>query len=390
VSIQQSFETSGKIASPVKKLFVFLFALLVASPVIAQEPSSPDAPPSAVDQPGPWEPLGPIPVDQAGAGRRGYAVASESAAVAEPGAGTLSLHAVAANNFYREETDRFAISQRAETHSLALEYRRGFTLGRLPRVELGGQVQLHERDSGFLNGFISGFENLWVSATGAKSAKNQLRTDATLPAGTVMKQGDQLLYQAPGNGSAFGDLRLVAKTLVHDRVAARFVLNVSGRSGFTDGNFAGFGLSIEKRLTSWAVFHGDARTTLLVDRISDWNLPLKRATFGFSASPELKLTTNSSFNLQFDGNTTPYLPTGSSVFDKGYGALTIGVSHRIRAGQTPLLVQAYARENMNLPFRVRWNTDPDLAVGLKITINTRRTRRLDSSTATAPQAPPTR
>jgi hypothetical protein len=115
--------------------------------------------------------------------------------------------------------DRFAISQRAETHSLALEYRRGFTLGRLPRVELGGQVQLHERDSGFLNGFISGFENLWVSATGAKSAKNQLRTDATLPAGTVMKQGDQLLYQAPGNGSAFGDLRLVAKTLVHDRVA---------------------------------------------------------------------------------------------------------------------------------------------------------------------------
>jgi hypothetical protein len=108
-----------------------------------------------------------------------------------------------------------------------------------------------------------------------------------------------------------------------------------------------------------------------VDRISDWNLPLKRATFGFSASPELKLTTNSSFNLQFDGNTTPYLPTGSSVFDKGYGALTIGVSHRIRAGQTPLLVQAYARENMNLPFRVRWNTDPDLAVGLKITINTR-------------------
>ena len=101
--------------------------------------------------------------------------------------------------------------------------------------------------------------------------------------------------------------------------------------------------------------------------MSDWNLPLKRATFGFSAGPELKLTANSSISLQFDGNTTPYQPTGSAAFDESYGALTIGVSHRIRTTRTPLLVQAYARENLNLPFRVRWNTDPDLAVGLKIT-----------------------
>ena len=65
---------------------------------------------------------------------------------------------MAANNFYREQTDPFSISQRDETHTVALGYRRGFTLGRLPRVEFGGQIQLHERDSGFLNGFIAGFE----------------------------------------------------------------------------------------------------------------------------------------------------------------------------------------------------------------------------------------
>jgi hypothetical protein len=43
------------------------------------------------------------------------------------------------------------------------------------------------------------------------------------------------------------------------------------------------------------------------------------------------------------------------------------LSHRARTSRGPLLVQFYARENLNLPFSVRWNTDPDLAVGLKIT-----------------------
>ena len=361
-----------------KKLIVFVLALLFTGPAIAQEQQpSPEVSPAAIDRPGPWQPLGQIPVDQAGAGRRGYAIAGEGADVAAPGAGELSLHAVAANNFYREQTDLFSISQRDETHTVALGYRRGFKLGRLPRVEFGGQIQLHERDSGFLNGFISGFENLWVSVTGSTSAKNQLRTDtgSPVPLGTVVTDGDRLLYQAAGNGSAFGDVRFTAKTLLHDtasaggsRVAARLVVNVSGASAFTEGNFAGIGVSVDKPLSTWAAFHGDLRASILIDRMSDWNLPLKRATFGFSAGPELKLTANNSLSFQFDGNTTPYQPTGSAAFDESYGALTIGVSHRIRTSRTPLLVQVYARENLNLPFRVRWNTDPDLAVGLKMTV----------------------
>jgi hypothetical protein len=359
------------------KSSAFVLALLLALPAAAQDRSSSEAPPAAVDGPGSWQPLGQVPVDQAGAGRRGYAVAGESADVAQPGESELSLHTVAANNFYREQTDPFSISQRDETHTVAVGYRRGFTLGRLPRVELGGQIQLHERDSGFLNGFISGFENLWVSMTGSTSAKNQLRTGAgsTVPLGTVVTDGDRLLYRDAGTGSGFGDLRFTAKTLMHDsaaaggsRVAARLVVNVSGASSFTEGNFAGIGISVDKPLSTWAAFHGDLRTSILLDRVSDWNLPLKRATFGFSVGPEFKLSANNSLGLQFDGNTTPYQPTGTAAFDENYGALTIGVSHRIRTSRTPLLVQAYARENLNLPFRVRWNTDPDLAVGLKITV----------------------
>ena len=360
-----------------KKTCVFAVALLMASPVIAQERPASEVVPAAVEEPRPWQPLGEVPVDQAGGGRRGYAIAGESADVAEPGAGELSLHTVAANNFYREQTDPFSISQRDETHTIALGYRRGFSFGRFPRVELGGQVQVQERDAGFLNGFISGFENLWVSLTGSTSAKNQLRTDngALLPLGTMVTNGNRLVYQAAGDSSGFGDVTFVAKALLHDntafsagsRVAARLVVNVSGASSFTQGNFAGIGVSVDKPLSTWAAFHGDLRATFLLDRTSDWNLPLKRATFGFSAGPEVKLTRSTSLGLQFDGNSTPYQPTGSAAFDESYGSITLGVSHRLNTARGPLLVQFYGRENLNLPFRVRWNTDPDFAVGLKIT-----------------------
>ena len=364
----------------------FVLALLFASTVAAQEPQ--ERPPAEssppVDRPGSWQPLGQVPVDQAGGGLRGYAIAGESADVAEPGTSELSLQTVAANNFYREQTNPFSVTQRDETHTVALGYRRGFAFGRFPRLELGGQVQLHERDAGFLNGFISSFENLWVSLTGSTSAKNQLRTGsgALIPLGTTITNGDRLLYQTAGDGSGVGDVRFFAKALLHDdtasgsgsRVAARVVLNVSGASAFTEGNFAGFGVSVDKPLTAWAAFHGDVHATVLLDRVSDWNLPLKRATFGFSAGPELKLTTNSSLGLQFDGNTTPYQPTGSAAFDESYGSITLGLSHRIMTTRGPLLVQFYARENLNLPFSVRWNTDPDFAMGLKFTVHFPKSR----------------
>jgi hypothetical protein len=361
----------------VTKLSVFVLALLIASPVVAQErPQSETTPPAAVEPP-PWQPFGAVPVDQAGGGRRGYAIAGESADVAEPGASELSLHTVAANNFYREQTGPFSISQRDETHTVALGYRRGFSLGRFPRIEFGGQVQLHERDAGFLNGFISGFEDMWVSLTGSTSAKNQLRTanGALIPLGTTVTNGDRLLYQTAGDSSGFGDVSFIAKTLLHDnaasaggsRVAARLVLNVSGASSFTQGNFTGIGVSVDKPLASWAVFHGDLRATILLDRVSDWNFPLRRASVGFSVGPEMKLTRSTSLSLQFDGNTTPYEPTGSAAFDESYGSITLGVGRRVRTARGPLLVQFYARENLNLPFKVRWNTDPDFAMGLKIT-----------------------
>ena len=159
----------------VTKISVIVLALLTAAPVVAQDQPQTEVTSSAVAEPPAWHPLGPVPVDQAGGGRRGYAIAGESADVAEPGASELSLHTVAANNFYREQTDPFSISLRDETHTVALGYRRGLKFGSFPRLEVGGQVQLAERDSGFLNGFISAFEGFAASVSGQQSAKNPLR-----------------------------------------------------------------------------------------------------------------------------------------------------------------------------------------------------------------------
>ena len=357
---------------------VVVCVLINARPLLAQEPAAQTT--AAADN-GEWVPLGLTPVDQAGAGRRGYVLAGESADVTQPGSQQLSMHAVAANNFYREQGNRFSITQRLETHTLALGYRRGFKLRSLPRFEIGGQLQLTEGDAGFLNGFISGTENLVARLSGQQSARNLWRSAELMPPlGMSVIRDGQSLYQASGYRSGVGDFSLVGKALVRDgdpasnrtRVAVRAGVNISGRSAFAAGNFVGFGVSVDKKVLPRLALHGDLRATYFIDRVSPWNLPLKRESLAFSAGPELRLAGRSSMSIQMDGNATPYLPTGATAFDRGYGDVTFGFNHRFSRSQHQLVAQVYMRENLNLPFRVRWNADPDLALGIKFTLHATR------------------
>ena len=320
----------------------------------------------ASEQSASWTPLGPAPVDQAGAGRRGYVLALEDSHVTGPGSKQFSIHTVAANNFYREQNTEFLVSQRYENHTIALDYRRGFKLRGFPRFELGGQVQLHERDGGMLNGFIRGMERFWVSVTGYDASENELRTQAARrpPLGMVIARNGSPLYLHNGRSSGLGDVYAVAKVALLDphpssrapRVSLRIGMNVAGTSPFSEGTFVGGGLSLDRKLSDWAAFHGDVRATRALDAFSVWNLPLGRWTYAFSAGPEFRLPKHSSLNLQIDGSSTPYMPTGTRAFDKAYGDITFGFGRRF--GRTT--AQLYVRENMNLPFKVRWNTDPDI------------------------------
>jgi hypothetical protein len=323
--------------------------------------------------------LGPAPVDQAGTDGRGYVLPMEDGTVTTAGSNLFSIHAVAANYFYREQVNDFLVTQRYETHTIGLGFRRGFKVGDAPRFEIGAHVQLHERDAGVLNGFIEGFENIWTSMTGSKSAKNTLRMDgaARPPLGTIIVKDGSPIYSDTGTGSAIGDIQIGGKVALvdHDpsstatRVSARAALNVAGTSRFSEGNFIGVGLSVDRKLLRWAAFHGDVRVTRALDSMSAWNLPLQGWAYGFSAGSELRLSTNSSFNLQVGGSSTPYAVTGTTAFDRGYGDVTFGLAHRFRAGSRNVTAHFYARENLNLPFRVRWNTDPDLSIGIKATIH---------------------
>ncbi len=316
-----------------------------------------------------WAPFGPAPVDQAGAGRRGYTLPGEGADVLAAGAHQWSIHAVGANNFYVED-NAITISQRSESHSIAVEFRRGFRPARWPRVEVGAQVQFSESDAGMLNGFISGFEDF-------VHAPLRSRVTALQPLGTAVWKDGRPLYQSSGEGSGFGDVSLVAKAALRDaapssrrtRVAARLAVNIAGSPQFTLGTFAGAGLSVDRKATGWLALHADVRGSVVLDRVSVWTLPLRRGVFAFSLGPELRLAADTSLNLQLDGSTTPYQPTGSIGLDANYADVTLGVNHRFTHGRHPAAVQVYARENMNMPFRVRWNTDPDFAIGLKLTIH---------------------
>ena len=337
---------------------VCLLVVLCAVPVLAQD--------RELNR---WEPFGPVPVDQAGAGRRGYSVAAESTDIVEPQVNRVSFHMVGANNYYVERTDAIDISERSETHTMAIDFRRGFKVSNFPRFEVGAQIEINESDAGMLNGFISGFEDLVHAPLRSKTA-------VTPPLGTYVIRNGQPLYQTVGEGAGFGDVYVVAKAALRDaepasldtRVAARVFANVSGASQFTEGNFAGVGLSVEKKLNEWAAIHGDLRMSMVIDAMSTWGLPLTGSVVGFSAGPEFRLTRNTSLNLQYDGTSSPYLPTGTAALDAGYGDVSLGVNHRFTAGRRFLVTQFYARENMVLPFNVRWNADPDFAIGVKTTI----------------------
>src|SRR6185503_1072611 len=143
-------------ASPLRFPVVACLCLAVLAPVqrvMAQQDPGRSGPVN-----GPWQPIGELPADQTGGGR-GYALAGEGATVADPGTSRIAVHLVAANYFYREQNADYLITQRYESHTAALDFRRGFKAAHGPRFELGAQVQFSERNGGFLNGVIASFES---------------------------------------------------------------------------------------------------------------------------------------------------------------------------------------------------------------------------------------
>lgn len=356
---------------------VLAAALLLPNVALAQAPvSSPSAPPSSGGE-GNWEPLGQLPVDGAGAGRRGYTLPAEDTGVTPPGVNRFWLHAVMSNNLYGEETKNFRVSVRYETQTAALGFSRGFKLGKVPRVDIGGQIQVNRRGTGVLNGFIAGFEDFWVGLTGNEGSKSALREPgaALPPLGTEIAPSGRPVYR-DDVGSGFGDVYLVGRLALADgapssrapRAAARMALNIAGPARFSSGNFLGYGLSVDTKLVSRLAAQGDLRITFPLGRTSASGLPLKPVLVGFSIGPELGLTRNASISVRYSGDGTPYEPTGTKAFDTGYGDVSLGFGYRARLGTRAVVTQVYARENLVLPLLVRPNIDPDLSLGVKISI----------------------
>src|SRR4029077_13576726 len=110
------------------------------------------------------------------------------------------------------------------------------------------------------------------------------------PLGMSIVRDGKPLYQAAGTGAGIGDIYLVAKAALVDgrvasggtQIAARVAVNISGMSQFTEGNFAGAGVSLDRKLAERIAFHGDLRASLSLDRVSTWGLPLSRGVVGFS------------------------------------------------------------------------------------------------------------
>ena len=141
-------------------------------------------------------------------------------------------------------------------------------------------MQIGKIDSGMLNGFISGFEN-FVHAP-LRSVK------AVPPLGTVVTKEGRALYQSAGGGAGFGDVTLVAKAALREGVAARVAVNVSGASAFTEGNFAGAGLTASRTLAPVACpsrRRASHRHSRPHKRVGSASAPRRSGVFGRTGNP---------------------------------------------------------------------------------------------------------
>ena len=103
------------------------------------------------------------------------------------------------------------------------------------------------------------------------------------------------------------------------------------------------------KLSESVAFHGDVRMTRALDHVSVWNLPLKPWT-SRSRRVGIQTAKNSSFNLQIDGAPLRIGPPYPPRLRQRAGDITLGFGHRWA------VTSQLARENANLPFKVRLNT----------------------------------
>jgi uncharacterized protein DUF3187 len=265
----------------------------------------------------------------------------DRAAVLSRGTLDVRLELAETAAVYSEQTPNASAQMKFETLRNGLFLRYGVT----PKLEIGLEVPLLYRYTGFMSGMIEAVERATTGIAPARSALshvdyifNVTRGGQQIANGTngALGLGDsmiQLKYQLLRETSFIPALSL--RTAIKLPTGDQSEFFGSGSPDF------GFGLAAEKALGTRWILYGNFNGVVPTGRIA--GLPLSPTITGIAAT-EYLWSENLSLTLQFDYYTSPFRHVGLEVFDKGTTELVAGVSYRFAQHW---LWQVYAIENID-------------------------------------------
>jgi hypothetical protein len=265
----------------------------------------------------------------------------DRAAVLSRGTLDVRLELAETAAVYSEQTPNASAQMKFETLRNGLFLRYGVT----PKLEIGLEVPLLYRYTGFMSGMIEAVERATTGIAPARSALshfdyifNVTRGGQQIANGTngALGLGDsmiQLKYQLLRETSFIPALSL--RTAIKLPTGDQSEFFGSGSPDF------GFGLAAEKALGTRWILYGNFNGVVPTGRIA--GLPLSPTITGIAAT-EYLWSENLSLTLQFDYYTSPFRHVGLEVFDKGTTELVAGFSYRVAQHW---LWQVYAIENID-------------------------------------------
>lgn len=267
---------------------------------------------------------------------------ADRAAVLAPGTLDVRLELAETAAIYNEAPPSDASAQvKFETLRNGLFLRYGVT----SRLEVGVEIPVLYRWTGFMEGAIQAVERATTGLSPARSALNHVNY-----AYNITRNGQQIVNGTKG-ALGFGDTMLQAKYELFKETSSMPALSlrtaVKLPTGDEDEFFGsgspdfGLGLAVEKALGGRWVLHGNLNGVYPTGRIA--GLPLTPTITGIAAA-EYLWSDNLSLTLQFDYYTTPFRHVGLEVFDKGVTEIAAGFSYHFAQHW---LWQVYAIENVD-------------------------------------------
>jgi len=265
----------------------------------------------------------------------------DRATVLEKRALDLRVELAETASAFNENNPQFHAAMKFETLRAGLFFRYGLT----DRLEVGMEVPVLYRYSGFLEGAITAVERM---TTGLAPVRQQLENTSYVF--DVSRDG-QTLFNGGNGAVGIGDITFIGKYRVLDEtnrvpaVGLRFA--VKAPTGNPDQLFGsghpdlGVGLAAQKAVAANWLFYVNVNGIFPTGSVAGFSLG---PAFSSITAVEYLWSPNLSLVAQFDYYSSPYRDTGSKLLDRGVTETAFGFSYRLRQH---LLWQVYGVENLD-------------------------------------------